>query len=180
MPELDPMTHFSDAVRHAAALVHSVDGAEMRLRDGHGRQLSVGRHPSADVDPCRWHRFVSADHPHPRTIAATVVEGIAGRLEDHGGGIFADRHDPSMRWFVSALCPGSTVAALREVDLGEIPDDAVTASVRPDPALGVTVVGVRVDAPCFQDRLGDLALAAMSECLVAELVAALPARDRQS
>lgn len=180
MPDRAPMTRLSEAVVHATALVHAVDGAEMLLRDGQGRMLSVGRHPSADVDACRWHRFVAAGRTLPPDVGATTVESVSGRLRARGGGVFADRTDASQRWFVAALCPGATVAALRGLDLGPVPDDAVTATVRPDPALGVTVVGLRVLAPCFHDGLDRLGLAAVAACLTAELVASVLADERQS
>ena len=180
MSDHKPMTRLSEAVRHATALVHALDGAEMKLRDGHGRSLTVGRHPSADVDPCRWHRFVRAGRHHPRSVASTLVEGVGGRLVDRGGGIYGDRHHDGLRWFVTTLCPGLAVAALRNAELGPVPEEVVTATVRRDDALEVTMVGVHVDAPCLDRSLDDLALRIHAACLVAELGADLLAESPQS
>jgi hypothetical protein len=158
----------SEAVVHATALAHAVDGAELSLADGQGRRVWVARHPSADVDPCRWRSFVCSRIASEPGIATEVV-ALSGRLRAMDSGGFADQQDPSLRWFATRLCPNGVAVALQRLWLDEIPEDAVTATIRPDPALGVTVIGLRIDAPCLYARLGDLVAAAIGACLVAEL-----------
>ena len=171
---------FSDSVRRASALIHGVDGAVLRLKDGHGREVSIGRHPSADVDPCRWRRFVAADHHHPPAVAETVVSQINGRLEDRGA-VFADRRDVRARWFVSSLCPGSVAWALRGVDLeGKFDEDNITATLRPDLELGLTIVGIKIDGPFSPGCIDHFGQGALAACLVGELKASLMTAESQS
>ncbi|MEM9465450.1 MAG: hypothetical protein AAGA90_08740 [Actinomycetota bacterium] len=160
----------------ASALVHARPGGHLTAIDGHGRTAMIGRHPSADVDPCRW-RATLIDVIEGRIshlLDGLELESIGGSLESSDSGGFVDRMEPGRRWFAVHLPPCLVVDTLRAVELGELPDDAVTATVRPDPELGVTVVGIGVDAPCMADGLERLALDVASALAVAELCATLP------
>ncbi|MEO0493544.1 MAG: hypothetical protein AAF081_09025 [Actinomycetota bacterium] len=160
----------------ATALVHAVPGGALVAHDDAGRTLTVGRHPSADVDPCRW-RAVVADHVSGRVqsvFGSLALAELGGSLMRAPSGGFIDRSAPERHWFAVKLPPCLVVQTLRDVDLNGLPEEAVSASVRPDPELGVTVVGVGIDAPCMVDALDSLAADVGSALAVAELCASIP------
>lgn len=134
--------------------------------------MIVGRHPAADVDPCEWRRFVidPGCGALRRMRDQTVVDTIGGSLSTDGYGAFRDERDPAVRWFVSPLDGRSTANAVRRRQLGGLPEDAVSMSIRHDAALGVSVVALRLDAPCMSGRLDDVAIDAVAAVLVAELL----------
>jgi hypothetical protein len=160
-----------DVVVHATAIVHAAGGAELHLQDRRFRKVWVAGHPSADIDPCRWRRFV-CDRLDRLPGVETKVVAVGGRLTATTSGAFSDRMDPRLHWFVTNLCPHRAANVLREADLGGVLQDKVTATIRPDSQLGVTVVGLRLDAPDFEERLSELAITAIAACLVAELESA--------
>ncbi|MEM8708310.1 MAG: hypothetical protein AAGE98_17735 [Actinomycetota bacterium] len=163
----------------ATALVHTLPNAALVAADADGRSVTVGRHPSADVDPCRW-RSVVADSVTGRVASGldhlTLAE-VGGSLERSPSGAIIDRTDPSRQWFAVKLPPCVAVDVLRSIDLKGLPEEAVTASVRPDPELGVTVIGVGIDAPCMIDALDELAADVGAALAVAELCASLPVAE---
>ena len=62
---------------------------------------------------------------------------------------------------------------LRELNLKGLPEEVVSATVRPDFELGVTVVGVGIDAPCMATALDTLAADIGGALAVAELCASI-------
>ena len=100
----------------------------------------------------------------------TVVDTVGGSLSTDGCGAFRDAHDPAMRWFVSPMDGRSTANAVCHRQLGGLPEDAVSMSIRHDAALAVSVVALRLDAPCMTGRLDDVAIDAVAAVLVAELL----------
>lgn len=164
-------------IRGASALVHAVPGAAMEVALPCGATMVVGHHPAADVSPCEWRRFLlEARDPGLSSVRTHFrVRTIGGALVPISGGVFADRGDPAVRWLCTELDARSSATALRHAsgDGFDVVSDAVSATVRPDPHLGVTVVGVRIDAPCRRDRLDDVAIAVLAELMVTELAAEL-------
>ncbi|MEM8709129.1 MAG: hypothetical protein AAGE98_21895 [Actinomycetota bacterium] len=168
-----------DRLRLATALVHTLPGAALVAVGRDGRTLTVGRHPSADVDPCRWRSVVVGDAGGRVSglLDGLELSELGGSLETSAGGAVVDRTAPERRWFAVALPPCIVVDVLRGVDLRGLPEEAVTATLRPDPELGVTVVGVGIDAPYPDAALDELATDVAAALAVAELCAALPVID---
>jgi hypothetical protein len=159
----------------ATALVHTLPGGALVAVDGTGRTITVGRHPSADFNPCRW-RSVVIDHIEGRVqrpLGDLSLCEIGGSLERADSGGFIDRAEPDLHWFAAKLPPCVAVQVLREVDLKGLPEEVVSASVRPDLELGVTVVGVGIDAPCMANALDTLAADIGGALAVAELCASI-------
>ena len=107
------------------------------------------------------------------------LPSVGGSLESARAGGFVDHDDPMRRWFATRLSPDVVTDVLRSVELGEVPEHLVSAKLRPDASLGVTVIGLAVshgvggDHGAISDRLaGDVAAA----LAVAELFASLPVR----
>ena len=159
----------------ATALVHALPGGALVAVNDTGQKITVGRHPSADVNPCRW-RSVVVDHIQGRVqpaFADLSLCEIGGSLERVESGGFIDRAEPDRHWFAAKLPPCVAVQVLREVKLKGLPEEVVSASVRPDLELGVTVVGVGIDAPCMANALDTLAADIGGALAVAELCASI-------
>ena len=160
----------------ASALVHARPGGQLSAVDATGREVVVGRHPSADVDPCRW-RTKLVDSLRGRcapVFDGLTLAGLGGSLEPTDVGAFIDRNDLAQRWFAVRLSPCAVVDTLRSVVLEGLPQEAVMATVRPDPELGVTVVGTGVDSLHLLAELDRLAVDVAGALVVAELCATLP------
>lgn len=159
----------------ATALVHTLPGGALVAVNDTGRTITVGRHPSADFNPCRW-RSVVADHIEGRVqtpLGDLSLSEIGGSLERAESGGFIDPSEPDRHWFAAKLPPCVAVQVLRELDLKGLPEEVVSATVRPDFELGVTVVGVGIDAPCMATALDTLAADIGGALAVAELCASI-------
>ena len=92
----------------AAALAHSVPGAELRLTRTDGGRLLVAQHSRADLSPCIFRHLV-AEGPCP---IAEEVETWLAAIETHGNldhvvaGVYRSRHRRGERWFVAELETG--------------------------------------------------------------------------
>lgn len=171
-------------IRTATALVHAVPGATMEVGLPCGASMVVGRHPAADVSPCEWRRFLlGAQDPGLSAARSRFrLQRIGGVVAASAAGSFVDRRDAAMRWLCTGLGGAGAAAVLRDASadrLDPVSADAVSATIRPDAGLGVTVVGMRIDAPCLRDRLEDLAITVLAELLVAELAAGFAVEDRE-
>ena len=165
----------------ASALVHARPGAELAAVDRAGRRLVVSTHPSGDVDPCRWRAMVAAavDGADPFLLEGMRLSDVGGCLVPAAGAGVRDRRDPGRRWFALRLPACLAVDVLRAVDLGRVPAESVSAVVRPDPVLGVTVVGLGVeDDDSDETQLSHLASAVTAAWTVAELIHGLSAVER--
>ncbi|MEM9200680.1 MAG: hypothetical protein AAGC53_03430 [Actinomycetota bacterium] len=164
----------------ATALVHALPGAQLTAVDNLGRRIVVGEHPSCDVDSCRWRStLVASLEGRVRHVADGMqFDTVGGSLEPAATGGFIDRNTPEKRWFAALLPPCVAVDTLRNVELGMLPEEAVSATVRPDPELGVTIVGVSIDAPCMIEQLDQLGGDVAAALAVAELCTGLPVRKR--
>ena len=176
------MTQPTDAVRHAAALAHAVAGVSLRLRAPNGERLVVGRHPAADIGPCEWRRFVAAPASLrlARFRSAVDLERIEGVVRPLGGGAFGDRRTAGVRWLTTDLDQPEVVQVLQAAD-GEhrvhtgVDVGDVTAVIRPDVGLGVSVVRLEVAGPALGRDVDEMAVGVAANLLVAELEQALAA-----
>lgn len=166
----------------AAAVAHAVPGAQLTIRSANGGHVVVGHHPAADLSLCELRRRL-VGRRHAAATGGGVAAGpagvepvrlldIGGVLDAVGGGVFRDVSDRLTRWVVSSACAGRTVRALRATPLDDIPEECVTAALRPDRHLGATVVGLRVEGDRRAGAVDDLALRLATSLLIAEVVPA--------
>lgn len=161
-----------ERLRLATALVHAVPGAVLELRTDQHERIVVGNHPSADIDPCKMRRIVAAMAcPNRPDLAGRVSEvSFGGELVDMGGGVFATRTGGrEHRWLASLLGFPTLAELLDDAGPDTLPSDVMHATLKPDPELGVTVVGVTVEDDRFADRIDDVAADVAAACFVAEL-----------
>ena len=91
----------------ATALIHTLPGGALVAVNDTGQTITVGRHPSADVNPCRW-RSVVVDHIEGRVqppFADLSLREIGGSLERAESGGFIDRAELDRHWFAAKLPP---------------------------------------------------------------------------
>lgn len=162
------MSSHTDQLRMAAALAHSAPDADVVLTGPARRWLVSYRRSDATVDPCAFRQLVLAAWRGCR-VGLLPVERVAfvGALRDIGGGVF-ERHGPRgpERRVATFLCPARVDALLAELpDVG----DALTAHVRGDDELGVTVVTLGWALGGRSHGLDVAAHRLTTACLVAEL-----------
>lgn len=160
-------------LRLATALVHAAPRAELRLTCDGPRQVIVSSHPAADIDICAFRRVVMASACPARPDCSDWIHEvtIAGTLTAIGGGAYVstagtDEH----HWFATLLRPENVCALLEDLDVAGMPDGAMTATLKPDPGLGVTVVATALDESWPHRLRAEVATAALQACLVEELV----------
>jgi hypothetical protein len=166
------MTSNAESLRLSVGLVHAVPGAELRLTTTDDQVVVISTHPGADLDPCAMRRTVlaSACPAKPDLSRWISAVDIGGSLKSCGAGLYRARSGlTEQRWFASLLRPERVLDLLEAVDVSAVPDDALLASVRPDPALGMSSVCISVAAPCLEKRMDEIASAAYAACLIEEL-----------
>lgn len=166
------------ALRLAACLAHTVPGVSLSLTCRHGGEVLVSYAClGAQLDPCQLRAgLLCPGVPGVPRLADVVVRvDVANGLLDLGGGLYERSHPgaASERWFVTSLDHEHVVDLLRTGPT-DLPDDAMAVTVKPDVGLGVCAVCIRCDDRLNQDRLDEVALWALSTCMVAELLAELP------
>ena len=113
-----------ERVVHATALTHALPGSALVVADENHRELTIARHPSAQIDPCRWRRaIVRAIHrPEPGlgSVSLVTVAGDTSRCE---GGTFVDHRDPLRRWTTTTLSACELTHVLRSAELDGIDED---------------------------------------------------------
>ncbi len=160
----------------AAALVHATHGSSMVVAGEDGRRLTIGRHPSADLDPCRWRAQVASAQRHPARcgLGAVRLVGVGGSLRRSGAGVWFAAGDPLARLIAAVdVDDRRLVEVLQATDLGSVPDESVTAVLRPDAQLGVSIIEVSIDAHGPRDAVDDVALRIHGALLVDRLSADL-------
>lgn len=161
-----------ERLRLATALAHTVPGTELRLVTDSGEQIVVSRHPAADIDACKMRQVVAASacprHPDLSRRIGSVMVG--GALVDLGGGVFGSRSGGLEHRWVASLLPYPKLSELLD-DVGhhQVPADAMRASLKPDPELGVTVISVTSNHVRFDHALDEVAAEVAAACFVAEL-----------
>lgn len=171
-------------LRLATALAHAAPRAALRLTCDSHRQLVVSSHPAADIDICAFRRVVMASACPARPDCSDWIDdvAIAGSLTAVGGGAYVTTDDTDERhWFATLLGPERVCALLEDLDVAGVPDGAVTAALKPDPGLGVTVVATHLDGPWPRHVGTEVVTAALQVCLVEELVIdTANSRDRRA
>ena len=163
-----------DVVTAAAALAHSVPGAELLLRRTDGGRLLVAGHSRADLSPCTFRHLV-ADGPCP---IAKEVETWLGSIEPRGtlehavAGVYRSRHRPGERWFVADLHPTRLRQVFDGLDCDPEVADATAVVLKADLGLNVVVVKLEVEARFSSERVDELAL-----CVYASYLAELAGGD---
>ena len=119
---------------------------------------------------------------HGETIASRVEHiTIEGSLECVHGDLFRVHADGvEQRFFATLLHPGVVHEILEELDCDPQVGAMVSASLRPDPAIGATVVGITVDCPSLTPQLDEIAHAAYAACLVQEALTGVHERESAS
>ncbi len=151
-----------DAVVSAAALAHSVPGAELRLTRTDGGRLLVAQHSRADLSPCIFRHLV-ADGPCP---IAEEVETWLAAIETHGNldhvvaGVYRSRHRRGERWFVAELEPGRLKKVFDDLECDPVLADATVITMKADLGLGVVVVKLDVEMSASVASIDELALTA--------------------
>ncbi len=168
-----PMPVPLETLRLAAALAHTVPDVDLSIATEAGPTITIGRHPSADLDPCRFRQAVAAGTFPGATDCSQWISDleIGGSLTPIGGVTYRFRGDGAVRVFATLLSHDATadLVAERATEL-DLPDDA-EARVLADTMLGLSVVRLRVPGvpPWTLDRVaGSVA----GTCLVAEVIAA--------
>lgn len=171
----------TERLRTAAAMAHVVPGLELTLW-ARGEPVLVLGGPvgRGHVDPCTFRSMVLGSMP---GILAEVDDVTAGgaAVRTAGGDVVASRVGAERRWWwPTRVAPGRLeevlVGATDElVHRGEVAPDLVAAAaarVTPDPALGVSVVGLTAPVSRTDETAaGDLvAAASWRACVVAELL----------
>lgn len=176
IPNISSML-LDDHLRLAAATVHGLPRAELRLRSPEGEETVIARHPAADLTPCAFRRLVAeaclahdADPGEPSLRVASALVG--GGLVDLGGGVLGARTTCGReeRWLGTTLGWQQVRSLLAATDGDDVRRAAIEATVAPDELLDVTLVGLtssRADAVAALDRVAvDVAAALLADELV--------------
>lgn len=159
-----------DRLRLAAALTHSIAGAQLRVDADTGESLIVGAHPAADLDPCKLRRIVSsaaASRLSDQLGRLTAIE-FAGSLTERAGGVFEIADTDRVRRAVATFVTADGVLELI-ARLDDVADSAVEATLRPDGGVGVTVIEFAAP-PEAEAELDAIAERVASMCFVAEVL----------
>lgn len=162
-----------ERLRLAAALAHTVPGAELRLHPAQGQSILVARHPAAEIDPCDLRRTVLAAACPARPDPSRWIDRLelAGSLADEGLRLYRDLASPLPRWWtVTLLRHGAVAEAIGAIAIDHLPDDAVEATLVPDNALGVTAVRIEALRAGFGVEVHALAVAVNAALAARELV----------
>ncbi|WP_040491965.1 hypothetical protein [Ilumatobacter nonamiensis] len=171
-----------ERLRLAAALCHAVPGAQLRLHTDRDETVVVGHHVGADIDPCAMRRVVAASAcPHQPDLSAHLSGmEVGGALIDLGGGVAGSQHaGREQRWIASLLPADRIISILDDSGSGLIPDDAMKATVKPDPGLGVTVLMITSIDPRFDHALDAVVEQVAASCFVEELRTSMSNLDRE-
>ena len=164
-----------EMLRLIPALGHGVPGVTVRLTCEQGAELVVAANRlDAHLDPCQLRAAVLVP---PRAGATRLVDTIAAAevhlgLQDLGGGLYR-RGGPEgeERWFATLLGSAALGDLLDRCPV-DVPDESMTASVKPDEELGATVVCITANHPSASAHLDAVASWAIGVCMVEELLGA--------
>ena len=166
-------------LRMAACLAHTVPGVTLTLSCERGQRLLVSQVClGAELDPCALRTALLAPRqpgvPHVTDVVTDV--DVTSGLVDLGGGLYERSHpcSPSERWFATTLDHPHVAGLLTGSDAA---DAAISAALKPDLGLGVCAVCIRSVDERHRGELDELATWALSTCMVAELLADIPAHS---
>lgn len=160
-----------ERMRLAVALAHPVAGASVVVRCVDGQQIVAGSHPAADLSVCELRRVVLASRRPDQPDWTRIVDDVtvSGSLGDLGAGIHRrrTREGVEQRWFAALLDPDTVLAVLRGLDTSGAP--AVEGRVVADTDLDTAAVCISTADRDASGHLDAIALAAATDCLIAEL-----------
>ncbi|MEM9200676.1 MAG: hypothetical protein AAGC53_03410 [Actinomycetota bacterium] len=169
------MTTF-EHVRLAVGLAHGVSGATLTVDTARGTRLHVHRGPSADVDLCTLRRSVigSGRIGRPDAAWADTQFEVGGVLERTKGDIHRRRVGAFEHWFATLMHPGHVFDRLESLDVDPTVSALVEVTLKPDPGLGVTIVGVcatsgPTERPVTERDIAVASEGAYAACLADEL-----------
>jgi len=158
-----------ERLRDAACLAHTVPGVTLRLSDDTRELLVSASCLAAAFDPCRFRGLVIGAGRLGALATLDRIE-IVGGLVHLGGGIYQSSHPGSAgeRWFISTLAHDQVVDLLTACPLDSA--DAHSVVIKPDRELGRCAVRVRGGDCSAAGQLDEIAMWAMTTCLVEELI----------
>jgi len=177
------MTESLEQLRIAAALAHSVAGAQLRLHRRNGPPVIVARSEVADIDPCRLRQIVAAYRcpMQQAAVSRVVAVEVLGSLTSRGGDLYAStKRGILARWFVTFLGEEHVGGVLDEAARSVGAGPTTSAFLKVDPALGVTVVSLLADDLAEREALDAIASHAYRSCVIDELVLGPDPADRVS
>lgn len=156
----------------ATCLAHAVRGVSLQLTASSGAKIVVSSNClDADMSPCQLRGALlteGVERELHRGIVDVQVQSGAVHL---GGGIYQPtQSDATERWFVTSLPPSQISTRLTVTGDGQVADDRFGVTLRADPELGRTCVGVYSIDPGLGHAVDDVAAQAMAACLVEELI----------
>ena len=170
-----------ERLRLAAALVHVVPGAELRLTGAFGESVVIGPHPDADLTARHFRAVLLSPFTGANVDVVSRIGAVefAGAVEDVGGGVLRTRTVCGLerRWIATTLARGPVVELLDDVRPPDLPEEAIRPRVVPDAELGVTVVALTAHHRRLQSMLDQVAVAVAARSMAEELVRACDAHD---
>ena len=164
------MTTVFERVRLTIGLAHAAPGARLVVETVEGNTIVVGAEADADLSLCTMRRSVIGSARLGRADEAWAGTRfvIDGSLECVAGDIHRVCGQPE-RWFATLLHPGHVFERLEALDADPTVCDRVDVTLKPDPALGVTLVAIRANALGTDSDVALATEAAYVACLVDEL-----------
>jgi hypothetical protein len=159
-------------LRLATALAHTIPGVTLELAGAPGDEMTVAYDRlDAALTPCQLRAAVLAEGRAGLRLLDTVSSVRIGRgLEHLGGGLYRRSGAAGdERWFATLLDLETSSATFDRCDL-DIPHETMNVTLRPDAALGVTVVRIATNDPAFGFRLDEVGFWALAACMVEETV----------
>ena len=170
-------------LRLIVSLAHHVANAELIVHRRGMRPLHVGFHDEADVGTCQFRQMLMSRTCPIRVEVTHRLAGVevGGALEPLEGDLYRACIDGrEHRVFATFLNPDLVFSLVESLECDPDAATNVTATLRPDPGLGVTTVIVGVDDPALEARIDELARAAYDACLVEELLISAGADHRSA
>ncbi|MEM8922719.1 MAG: hypothetical protein AAGD35_04385 [Actinomycetota bacterium] len=143
----------------------------MRTREGTDHLVSG--HPSSEMSICGLRRAVVASLSPQRPGLAQWIETVAigGSLEQAFAGVYQTPTNHRGEWWFATLLRHQAVEELlTNIDGRFGTDDRIECVIKPDPCLGVTVVGLAARHESCRDLVSDVVTAAYESAVVEELV----------
>lgn len=162
-----------EQLRLTVGLAHAVPGAEVLVQAVSGSEHLAANSAEADLHLCSLrHAIVASLGPNRPDITQWIrsVE-IQGSLRQDGAGTYASTTSANGEWwFATVLRKDPVLQVLQQVDDQVDVDDDIQVIVKPDPCLGVTVVGLAAPRPELAPSAESAALEGYTSCVVEELL----------
>ncbi len=173
MDELTSRAHRLEQLRLTLGLAHAVPGAELLVRSAHGPDQRAGQSPDSDLHLCRLRHVVAAALGADRTDITRWIDGfeIQGSLRPDRAGTYTSVTNANGEWwFATLLRKDPVLHALQHLDDRTRIHDDIELTIKSDPCLGVTVVGIAAPHDDARVDAESIALRAYTACAVEEVV----------